>query len=98
MEKLGLVLSGGGAKGAYEIGVYKALKKLNKKIDIVTGTSIGAINGMFITQKDLKGALKLWKHISFKTLYDEEEFTAIEDDKLSKLYIEYAKNFSIKVA
>ena len=38
MEKLGLVLSGGGAKGAYEIGVYKALKKLNKKIDIVTGT------------------------------------------------------------
>ena len=93
MEKLGLVLSGGGAKGAYEIGVYKALKKLNKKIDIVTGTSIGAINGMFITQKDLKGALKLWKHISFKTLYDEEEFTAIEDDKLSKIYIEYAKNF-----
>ena len=93
MEKLGLVLSGGGAKGAYEIGVCKALKKLNKKIDIITGTSIGAINGMFITQKDLKGALKMWKHISFKTIYDEEEFTAIEDDKLSKIYIEYAKNF-----
>ena len=97
MEKLGLVLSGGGAKGAYEIGVYKALKKLNKKIDIVTGTSIGAINGMFITQKDLKGALKLWKHISFKTIYDEEEFTAIEDDKLSKIYIEYAKKHNLNI-
>ncbi len=93
MEKLGLVLSGGGAKGAYEIGVYKALKKLNKKPDIVTGTSIGAINGMFITQKDLKGALKLWKHISFQTIYDEDEFTALENDKLHKIYIEYAKNF-----
>lgn len=93
MAKLGLVLSGGGAKGAYEIGVYLALKKLHKKIDIVTGTSIGAINGMFVTQKDLRGALKLWKNISFKTIYDEEEFLAKEDEKLSKIYMQYAKGF-----
>ena len=93
MAKLGLVLSGGGAKGAYEIGVYLALKKLHKKIDIVTGTSIGAINGMFVTQKDLRGALKLWKNISFKTIYDEEEFLSKEDEKLSKIYMQYAKGF-----
>lgn len=93
MAKLGLVLSGGGAKGAYEIGVYLALKKLHKKIDIVTGTSIGAINGMFVTQKDLRGALKLWKNISFKTIYYEEEFPAKEDEKLSKIYMQYAKGF-----
>lgn len=93
MTKLGLVLSGGGAKGAYEIGVYKALKKLNKSIDIVTGTSIGAINGMFVAQKDLKGALKLWKNMSFKTIYDEEEFPLMEDEALTKIYIQYAKNF-----
>ena len=93
MAKLGLVLSGGGAKGAYEIGVYLALKKLHIKIDIVTGTSIGAINGMFVTQKDLRGALKLWKNISFKTIYDEEEFLAKEDEKLSKIYMQYAKGF-----
>lgn len=93
MAKLGLVLSGGGSKGAYEIGVYKALKKLHKKVDIVTGTSIGAINGMFVAQKDLKGALKLWKNISFKTLYDEEEFPVLENEKLSKIYMQYAKGF-----
>ena len=93
MAKLGLVLSGGGAKGAYEIGVYLALKKLHKKIDIVIGTSIGAINGMFVTQKDLRGALKLWKNISFKTIYDEEEFPTKEDEKLSKIYMQYAKGF-----
>lgn len=93
MSKLGLVLSGGGAKGAYEIGVCLALKKLHKKVDIVTGTSIGAINGMFVTQKDLRGALKLWKNISFKTIYDEEEFPAKEDEKLSKIYMQYAKGF-----
>ena len=93
MTKLGLVLSGGGSKGAYEVGAFIALKKLHKKVDIVTGTSIGAINGMFIAQRDLRGALRLWNSISFKKLYDENEFTVLEDDKLSKIYAEYAKGF-----
>ena len=39
-----LVLQGGGSLGAYECGVYKALARYVKKFDIVTGTSIGAIN------------------------------------------------------
>lgn len=93
MTKLGLVLSGGGSKGAYEVGACIALKKLHKKVDIVTGTSIGAINGMFIVQKDLRGALKLWNTIGFKKIYDENEFTALENDKLSKIYAEYVKGF-----
>lgn len=93
MAKLGLVLSGGGSKGAYEIGVYIALKKLKKNISIVTGTSIGAVNGMLITQKDLKSALSFWNHVSFKNIYDENEFPPIEDEKLSKIYMQYAKSF-----
>ena len=93
MSKLGLVLSGGGSKGAYEIGVYAALKHLKKDINIVTGTSIGAINGVFVVQKDLKGALKFWDHVNFKTIFDEEEFPPIEDETLSKIYMQYAKGF-----
>ena len=93
MGKLGLVLSGGGSKGAYEIGVYAALRHLKKDISIVTGTSVGAINGVFVAQKDLKGALKFWDHVSFKTIFDEEEFPPIEDEKLSKIYMQYAKGF-----
>ena len=93
MGKVGLVFSGGGAKGAYEIGVYIALKKLKKNIDIVTGTSVGAINAVFVTQKDIKGALSFWDHVNFKTIYDEKEFPPIEDDKISKVYIQYAKGF-----
>ena len=93
MEKLALVLSGGGSKGAYEIGVYKALKKLGKDIKIVTGTSIGAINGVFVAQRDLKGALKFWNRVNFKTIYDENEFPPIEEEKLSKVYLQYAKGF-----
>ncbi|MDR1919004.1 MAG: patatin-like phospholipase family protein [Tannerellaceae bacterium] len=44
-QKVGLVLSGGGAKGATHIGVIKALEENNIPIDYVTGTSIGAIIG-----------------------------------------------------
>ncbi|MDR1161402.1 MAG: patatin-like phospholipase family protein, partial [Tannerellaceae bacterium] len=44
-QKVGLVLSGGGAKGATHIGVIKALEENNIPIDYITGTSIGAIIG-----------------------------------------------------
>lgn len=44
-QKVGLVLSGGGAKGAAHIGVIKALEENGIPIDYVTGTSIGAIIG-----------------------------------------------------
>jgi NTE family protein len=44
-QKVGLVLSGGGAKGATHIGVIKALEENHVPIDYITGTSIGAIIG-----------------------------------------------------
>ena len=47
-KKVGIVLSGGGAKGVAHIGVIKALEELNIPIDYIAGTSIGAIIGGFI--------------------------------------------------
>ncbi len=50
--KVGLALGGGGAKGSYQLGVLKALMEnhmLYGKIDVVAGTSIGAINGLMVT-------------------------------------------------
>ena len=44
-QKVGLVLSGGGAKGIIHIGVIKALEENGIPIDYITGTSIGAIVG-----------------------------------------------------
>lgn len=44
MHKLALVLSGGGAKGAYEAGALSTIAKQSADIKIVTGASIGAIN------------------------------------------------------
>ena len=43
-----LVMQGGGSLGAYECGVYKTLAKHNIKFDIVSGTSIGALNAVII--------------------------------------------------
>ena len=43
-KKTALVLGGGGSRGAYEAGVWQALTELGIEIDIVTGTSVGAIN------------------------------------------------------
>lgn len=79
-----LVFSGGGAKGAYQMGVWKALKKLNMKFDIVTGTSIGAINGMMYVQNNYYKCLKLWNSIDFAALYD--NFEVKEDKDILKNY------------
>ncbi len=43
--KLGLVLSGGGARGVAHIGVLKALEEMNVRFDVVSGTSAGSIVG-----------------------------------------------------
>lgn len=44
-NKVGLVLSGGGAKGAYQVGVMQAIQEMNIPIDMISGASIGALNG-----------------------------------------------------
>ena len=70
--KRALVLSGGGAKGSYQVGVYKALKKLRIKIDIIAGTSIGSINGALFTAGDYLKAKRLWLTISTDNLFDKD--------------------------
>ncbi len=47
--KLGLVLSGGGAKGAYEVGVIRALAELGIEPEVISGASVGALNGAFVS-------------------------------------------------
>jgi len=68
----GLVLSGGGGKGAYQIGVWKALRKLNYDIDIVTGTSVGALNALLITQNSYLLAPYIWKKLDFKQVFNDD--------------------------
>ena len=62
-KEYGLVLAGGGTKGAYQVGVWKALKELKIPIKAVAGTSIGALNGALIIQDDLEKMENLYKNI-----------------------------------
>lgn len=64
--KIGLVLGGGGAKGAYQAGVLKALKeyKILKHVDCISATSIGALNSMKVLEKDIDGCLDIWKNVN----------------------------------
>ena len=61
-QKVGLVLSGGGAKGLTHIGIIRALEENNIPIDYITGTSMGAIVGslyaMGYSPDDMEALLK----------------------------------------
>lgn len=93
-----LVLSGGGSKGSYEIGVWKALRKLHIKFDIVTGTSIGALNGALITQKSYYKALKLWNTVNLELLFGEQAANKKNDLEIMKMYgKEFLKNGGMDV-
>lgn len=64
----GLVFAGGGVRGAYHIGVWRALKEMNIDICAVSGASIGAINGALFVQGDLKTAEELWERIALSDI------------------------------
>lgn len=74
-KKTALVLSGGGSRGAYEAGAWQALTELGIQIDIVTGTSVGAINGAMVVQGDLDNTVRLWKEIESHMIFDVPEGT-----------------------
>ena len=63
-----LVLSGGGARGAYELGAWEALEEMGVRFDGVYGTSIGALNAGLYAQGDLPLAKKLWSEIGLSQI------------------------------
>ena len=66
MEKLGLVLGGGGSRGAYQAGAIKALGELGFQADIVTGSSVGAINACIYAQCDTATQEEVWHNINYE--------------------------------
>jgi len=62
--RLGLALSAGGARGAYQVGAWKAFLENGMTFDAVAGSSIGALNGAFICQGDWHAALEFWTELT----------------------------------
>lgn len=92
-----LVFGGGGAKGSYEVGVWKALRKMNMKFDIVTGASIGSINGAFYAANSYHECLKMWKTVKTSDFFDVNlgsNMTAADYKKLIKELISGGMSFS----
>lgn len=75
----GLVLEGGGAKGSYHMGVYKAILECGIKLDGVVGTSIGALNGAMIVQDDFERCCELWNKLTYSMVLD------VDDKEFEKL-------------
>ena len=66
----GLVLEGGGAKGSYQIGAWKALREAGISIKGISGASVGALNGALICMDDLETAEYIWENISYSRVMD----------------------------
>jgi len=86
-EKKALVLSGGGAKGGYHIGVWKALKEINYKPKIITGTSVGALNGGLLTLGEDKMAYQIWENMSMDTVFEKKAKKDLNTIKTSAEFI-----------
>lgn len=66
-KKKALVLSGGGARGAYQAGVLRYLEEIGWKPDIISGTSVGAINACAIgSGMDSQKLTELWLQLNQK--------------------------------
>ncbi|HZK00723.1 MAG TPA: patatin-like phospholipase family protein [Tissierellaceae bacterium] len=83
---IGLVLEGGGAKGSYHIGVYKAIIDEGIKIDGITGTSIGSVNGAMIVQGDFELCHNLWERVSYSMVINasDQEIKELQGMKLNR--------------
>lgn len=76
-----VALEGGGARGAYQAGVWKALDEQGFKYNAVSGTSVGALNGAIMAMKRPDLSEEIWNNMDFslvmkvdgrmmKTLFD----------------------------
>lgn len=79
-REYGLVLSGGGAKGAFEIGVWRWLEKtgLIHRIRGISGTSVGALNSALFSCSTLEEAEEIWRSIR------QEDLTHLNREMIKK--------------
>lgn len=90
----GIVLEGGGGRGAYQLGAWKALRELGITYQGVAGTSVGALNGAMMVQGDFEPAMDIWSNITpakivkiDERLYEKiKNFKITSDDTTSLLH------------
>ena len=79
-KEYGIVFDGGGARGAYQIGAWKALREAGVQIRAVAGTSVGALNGALVCMGDVDTAEDIWRKMTFSTVMD------VDDEWMERLF------------
>lgn len=90
-EGIAVVFAGGGAKGAYGMGVLKALKSFDVKYDAVAGTSVGGLLALIFATDTIEIGEKIWGEISYNTSYP------LRSDKLKRLPKPFIKALGLSV-
>lgn len=100
MKEYGLVLAGGGGKGAYQLGAWKAMRELGIEFSAVAGVSVGSINGAFIAADCYDQAVEFWQSASLdkgvsitQELKDPEKLFSIKN--IPALFKEVIRNGGI---
>ena len=101
-----LVLGGGGAKGAYEVGAIAALDELGIKAGSVFGTSVGALHAAMYAQGSMDAAAALWDYIRLRDVVSEESLAIADDaenifdhpEKLLEFITRYAQKKGVDVS
>ena len=75
MTKIGLALAGGGARGAYQIGAWKAFKEkgIDKSIVAYSGASVGSLNAALFAMDDYDTAYQVWMSLNKDSLFNIEK-------------------------
>lgn len=81
-KEYAIALEGGGAKGAYQVGVWKALREAGIKIKAVSGTSVGALNGAMMCMDSFEQALDIWSNMRLSHVVAVDE---ANEEELRKL-------------
>lgn len=92
-DRIGVVWSGGGARGAFQMGMWKAMRELgiDKQVTVLTGTSIGAINGVAFVQGEYDLSLEIWESMDYDQVFD--SFPKRERLNTAKVLFSVAKDF-----
>jgi len=85
-----LVLEGGGARGAYQVGAWKALSENGIRYNAVAGSSVGALNGAMMAMRRLEQAEELWNNIRFSRVMD------VDDSVMEKIFDGRLKEIDFK--
>ena len=67
-KEYGLVLAGGGTKGAYEVGIWRALCEMGINVTSIVGASIGALNGALFLQNNFEETVKMYENIKIDNI------------------------------